>query len=185
MNPGRKLALRAVLAVTAVAVVAGVSASRDAVAAGPWVLDDSHDPFSDQRVVRAIGQTDAGDELSVTCDENLALVTVFEPAREIRGEELTVRYRVDDNPPVDSVLAWENFNGRARAVLVSKTSLFGDRSLSEQVDEFRLFGAQLMAGGRVVLEAGGEQAVFRLTRSGAALDAVFAACEIALEVTEE
>ena len=178
MKPGRRLALGAAVAMT-------VAALDDAAAAGPWQLEDELDPFSDMRVVRASVTADTGDTLSVTCDENLALVTVFEPARAIRGEEPAVRYRIDDNPPVESSLAWENFNGRARAVLVSTTSLFGDRSQSEQVDEFRMFGAQLMAGARLVLEAGGEQATFQLTRSGAALEAVFAGCEIALEVESQ
>ena len=159
-------------------------------AAEPWQLEDGPDPFSDLRVVRASAATDAGDAISVTCqrepdDENLALVTVFAPAREIRADEFTVRYRIDDNEPVVSGLAWENFNGRARSVLGSSDSLFGELSQTELIEEFRLFGEQLMAGGELVIEADGERATFRLTRSGTAMEAVMAACEGALEVAEE
>ena len=96
-----------------------------------------------------------------------------------------MRYRVDANPVVVSGLEWANFNGRARAILVSTTSLFGDRSLAEQVEEFRILGRQLIAGGRLVIEAGGETAVFGLARSGEALDAVFAACEVTLDPSEQ
>ena len=81
MGPKRNVALLA---------VAAVLAAAPAVAA-PWVLDDGLDPFSDQRVVRAAARNDVGDAVSVTCDENLALVTVFAPAREIRAGTVTVK----------------------------------------------------------------------------------------------
>lgn len=156
-------------------------AAVPALAAG-WQLVQGVDPFSDLPVATAEVMSDHGDRLAITCDENKALVTVFSPAREIRAEEFEVRYRVDENPVVVSGLEWENVNGRARATLVSKTSLFGDRSQAEQVEEFQLLSQQLILGVRLVIEAGGELATFGLARSGMTLEAVLAACEVAQEL---
>lgn len=154
-------------------------------ASAAWQFTVGSDPFSDLPMVTAEVETDAGDHLSIACDENKALVTVFSPAREIRAEDFEVRYRVDGHPPVVSGLEWVDLNGRARAVLVSKTSLFGDRSQAEQVEEFRQLGRELIAGVTLVIEAGGEFASFSLARSAEALEAVLSACEVTLEAPAE
>lgn len=165
--------------------LAAIALLPGAAVAASWEVTVGTDPFSDQPIATAEVASDDGDHLSITCDENKELVTVFSPVREIRAEEFEVRYRVDDNPPVASTLEWSGLNGRARAVVVSTKSLFGDRSQADHVDEFRVFGRQLIAGSKLVIEAGGEFAEFGLARSGAAMEAVLSACEVTLDPPAE
>lgn len=147
-------------------------------AAAAWQLDKGEDPFSDLPVVTAVVTTANSDQLSVQCDGTKSIVFVYGPKTPLRADDVTVRYRVDKEPAVESTLAWENFNGRARTSLATKKSLFGEGG---QGDEFLGMLQALMRGGKFVIEAGGERAQFSLRGSEQSLLAVLGSCEIELE----
>ncbi len=144
-------------------------------AAADWQLDESKDAFTDVPVATAVVTTQSNDRLTVRCDATNTIVFVYGPQMPLRADDVAVRYRLDDEPTIESTLVWENFNGRARTSLATKKSLFGE---GDQDDEFLNMLEGLIKGAQFVIEANGEQARFTLRGSEKALSAVLASCDI-------
>lgn len=146
-----------------------------------WQIIENEDAFTDQQVVTAVADTVDDDRLSVECSGTNAIVLVYGPGTPLRADEVAVRYRVDKEPPVDSALEWENHNGRARASLVRKRSLFGEGGQDEEL--LNLLRA-LIKGGNFAIEANGERTRFSLQGSKEALLTVLGQCGIEIDLQD-